>query len=255
MSLYIGTNASDASLIATAADENMIRRIIFKYFIPKIGQVKLVAHKNNLDIPGLQQNSGIYSLKTADLTEFNGWVYLDGKKYSRESFPEAYDKFKTSASTNWFQVPTFDHFFNATNSKSIVQILQWQNAIMHHTHPTNSVTNSSYSGRIVDAFSLYVTEQPFQAGLMIAGELSSSSAKQITTTNYTQFLEGGAYDSYKPALHNGCGGSTSVFKCDLNVDVGTNFSNFVVGEFGTNAEIWPKHQVIGAMTYIGIYKG
>lgn len=258
MSLFIGKNSNTTSLIATPADENMLIYVILKYFAPKIGQLKFVARKNKHNIPGLEQDSdGVWKLKASDPTEFDGWVYLDGAKYSTSSFPKIANALGVpTMSDGFFIIPSFDdYFFSATSVQQQYSTIPQTNAVIDHQHHINSKSNA-VAGKISNGFSAWVTRGCGSQGYMM--DPAGSSTANVDGSTIGNFLYGHSLESYLPVFHNGVGGHADdpVFKTDLHVDVNSNFSSIKLMEYGSSsASIWPNCKTAAAMVYIGVYKG
>lgn len=256
MSLFIGKTANSTSLIATTADKSFIRKVLYDYFLPKLGQLKLVAYKNKQSISGLVFNNllNAYELDSVDRTAFNGWVYADGAKYSKASFLKAYNKFSDKDS-NTFTVPNINDFIKTVNFAQQAQFIEQYNAIIQHSHEINASTTGTIGGIIKNAFSGYAVNDYGNTGSMLSAN-AGRYEKKVTTSTIGKFMVGGEYEDYYPSFHNGCGGSASdpTFAIDLAVDLNSNFGSLNVSNYGANGDIYPNHIAVGVMVYIGIYE-
>lgn len=95
----------------------------------RIGELKFVyISSDNVD----------YELETKGYTPAYGWVIPDGKTYSREDYPDAYEVYgdeKTSKTT--FKVPTISGFFRLNpglNTTSPMESYSYHNSQVKHKH-------------------------------------------------------------------------------------------------------------------------
>lgn len=258
MSLLVGKNSSNSSLIATAMDHASIVSIINRYFLPAIGSIKHVARKTipayDIEFTGQGTSDDPYKLVQMP-SEFNGWVLADGKAYSKESFPQAWNIFADDESSDYFIVPYIDDFIKAKPNKSQYDQVMPSATIMNHCHKLDVNNKSTATGVIKNALSCYVSGGTYDIGLMYDGGNydGKQNYAQIDKSNIKSFLDGGIYDSYAPVLHTGGGnGKTELKTFDVVIPENANFSGIQLNSAGIDGEIYPKHICIYAMVFIGV---
>lgn len=260
MSLLIGTNGSRSSLISTAADRNFVIKIIRRYFLPNIGQLAHIARKNMpsyaIDFLGTGTQADPYSLKP-NSDEFNGWVLADGKYYSKDSFPDAWNVFATDRGESYFRIPCIDDFIKANANAQTYVEEQHSSTIVDHCHKIDINGEKKTTGRIINALSCYVSGGTNKTGLMFNGDRSSPNKtvyKTISKQNVGKFLNGGEYDSFAPVFHTGGGtedNPTVLKNIDLNIPPNASFKDVKLNYNGNDNEIRPRCVCIYTMVYIG----
>ena len=256
MSLLIGTNGSRSSLISTAADRNFVIKIIQRYFLPNIGQLAHIARKNMpsyaIDFLGMGTQANPYSLKP-NSDEFNGWVLADGKYYSKDSFPDAWNVFAADRGESYFRIPCIDDFIKANANAQTYVEEQHSSTIADHCHKIDINSKRQETGSITNALSCYVSAGTNKTGLMFDG--TKSKYRTISKDNIGKFLNGGDYDSYTPVFHTGGGEDTNstidLKTVDLNIPPNACFKDVKLNYNGNDNEIHPRCVCIYTMVYIG----
>ena len=258
MSLLIGTNGSRSSLISTAADRNFVIEIIRRYFLPNIGQLAHIARKNMpsyaIDFLGTGTQADPYSLKP-NSDEFNGWVLADGKYYSKDSFPDAWNVFAADRGESYFRIPCIDDFIKANANAQTYVEEQHSSTIVDHCHEIDINGQQQTTGHITNALSCYVSGGTTTNGLMFNGDMSApkeDAYKTISKQNIGNFLNGGIYDSFAPVFHTGGGYDTpNLKKIDLHIPPNASFKDVKLNYNGNDNEIRPRCVCIYTMVYIG----
>ena len=258
MSLLIGTNGSRSSLISTAADRNFVIKIIQRYFLPNIGQLAHIARKNMpsyaIDFLGTGTQAEPYSLKP-NSDEFNGWVLADGKYYSKDSFPDAWNVFAADRGESYFRIPCINDFIKANANAQTYVEEQHSSTIVDHCHEIDIDGQQQTTGHITNALSCYVSAGTTTTGLMFNGDMSASKEdayKTISKQNIGNFLNGGKYDLFAPVFHTGGGNDIpNLKKIDLHIPPNAYFKDVKLNYNGSDNEIHPKCVCIYTMVYIG----
>ncbi len=167
--------------------------------------------------------------------DFDGWVYADGKFYTKDAFPEAYELYKDMVSPrrpNTFKVPDFSTFVTA-NPNTAGNGLGRQGptlGLKPHAHTVSSAGNSSFSG----------------GKLNVNCTISCYSTGGYSSTTGYQAHSSSGNTERKPITALTCTADMSKFELSL-ADRSTN----TVGSASATTEIYPTFNFIPAMVYIG----
>lgn len=186
-----------------------------------VGEVKFIA------VPNLQQ-------KSITDPDFDGWVYADGKKYSKTKFPDAWEMFKTldGSTDTQFVVPSLNNFIKpvttSRDDRSQIELIPYKNHLPEHTH---TIDNSQYSG-FNKKMSITVKYPYYGADLVYQSETGSAS------------------------IHTGYTSKISKMKINTNIKIDSSKIKSVstkTKEMTYNEdESYPPYYNIPVMIYIGI---
>ena len=161
---------------------------------------------------------------------FDGWVYMDGKSYPKEFFPDAYELYKglLGSTLTSFVVPTMNRFFTPNPGiyeTDAMRKTEWQNRIPRHSHAidTSQFNNIEFSNLTCNV------RLPYDHSGGEAGGKALHVRYQTKIKN-----------SYTPYM-------TSVDFTGVNAA-----ATKTIISADNQCESYPEHMAIPAMVYIGI---
>ena len=192
----------------------------------RIGELKLVyISSDNVD----------YELEQKGYTPTYGWVIPDGRTYSKEDYPEAYEFYKDGTSDTSFTIPEITGFFRLNpgiNTTEPLKKYNYYNSDVRHIHKIHQKAQ--------------------------LGHVDMSAQFDLTSTQYAGIdfaaHSGGGPESDYPSGE----GSVTTGQVDIAKDVEGGVvavTGAQIHECGSdNTEAYPTHDTLVAVMYIG-FKG
>lgn len=190
----------------------------------RIGELKLVyISSDNVD----------YELKQKGYTPTYGWVIPDGRTYSKEDYPEAYELYKDDTSDTSFTIPEITGFFRLNpgiNTTEPLKKYNYYNSDVKHIHEIHQKAQ--------------------------LGHVDVSAQFNLTSTSYAgpdlAAHSGGGAESDYP----GGEGSVTTGQIDIAKDVKGGVVTVTGAKIyecdSDDTEAYPTHDTLVAVMYIGI---
>ena len=251
MSLYIGKDSNTVEMISNRFDKSLVVDTLRKYMLRYIGEIRLLAVTN---VPQVKLNADGNGRYVSRKEDFDGWVVLDGKEYSKTEFKDAYEVFgdRYGSDGDFFHIPTIRDFFclkNALISKS--NKVECVTCIPDHEHQVHTNVSFTSNGVIRNAFKFVSCSSTGQEGT-IHNPSNINERKRINTdTSISEMMVGGSKQGWYVGGHNGNGNGTPMTS-DVVFNTSASFSGVPVGYSGSETpNSYPTNNKIIAITYIG----
>ena len=271
MSLYVGIDSNKAQLVAKNSTIETVTQIIFKYFLPKIGQIKFIyANKLTYVIDQYLGRTisplpeGDKKFLTQPTNDFDGWVVADGQYYIKASeFPDAVAAFN---GTEIAQIPNLiEQFVKPNPSPCTIAYDVCKTKADEHSHTLSADSIKYTPGILYNAFKTYVLGGYGDTGIMIKEtDDGNKSAVNVNSSNFNEYWDTDNTDHLNefPGFH---GGSTNigrdvplsedndrVYQIPLTITAAADYSQFTTkmdGEKIPNS--YPQHKTFIPIIFIG----
>lgn len=183
-----------------------------------IGEIKLIARAN-------------YDAIDINSSQFDGFVYADGKTYSKSDFPSAWQTFSSGRTATQFKVPVMEHFIKLVNSVDTNvngQKVDFYNYMPAHKHEDiNNIQIHNYTKSI-------------EIDVKMVGNNVGSGTSGVAKAVHTGYTKHEDNDKYR--LQH------------LSIDLGDqSIASYatVTKDMPSEVESKPKHYRIPCLIYIG----